>query len=986
MFILKLILGLVIILFIFYNGVSIMSNDTGYSEKIMSLVIYLLFFVIIGNIVFSFVTYYHTKHKQGKIGTVGIRGQKGQTGEDGTCDAKCGLKVCQLYLMEEANKVLNEEIKDKKIIYTIPEVLKNTDKIEIKNKIKNLFDIPLTDISETTDSYYLNHVVEKGKDISINIQRVKIRPTIKRLKIRNQDFINKISKICNSPEYKDILEKPHKNKPTELKLINYLKGIVGKWIRLILSYKQTGLGFILTKDSTFEVFNKELLNELKKYDVWNWNELYNNVPILVEKYNKEQSKPDKLEPVLGMVKSNNYNKIYTSQESDSIWYSNDNYCPFNQLVDKNKKNTNPNNLTDCIYYKTNEQGHNYLKGKQPAWKEIEYLKTEPLTLYHPKKTEDGLYHTDEHGRQYFPVGSVWTGKIDNNVRENKNNFTPKSKNKCSNHSNVGPEKETILVTGDVVDPLDYELLWDNTGCSECQQKEPEASIWKPISPANYICMGNVVKTGTDKPTLTENLIKCLPEKCVAKIPIGKEIWDTKNLIKKNFGETTFDIIDTFYITLHKEVKKINYNELSKFKLDINDIYQIIDDMITNETDEQNIKKLRSIKKDVFIIDWPIKTRNDINKNKNLSLMVDIDGKLDTIISQIYKKYASKYNKLKDKGSAEIEGKKFSIEANNITIYVGPSSSNTKTVHLPLTNLEIDNVISKPTSVTYNYNIVDRTLIVKRTNPVSSRPGWTDNLTLTASIQNSFRDHKNPIITKSKPLKLYSAGAQDALEETVNRSNLTIEDDEGHNLFMGSKDNNIPKFAYKIKKECLFPKIAKPIKVNTIPGVLDDFDSERDKRQKAEPYFTYPMNIIIESNLGAKNSPLGEPKKYYLTYINKKGVGDNEYPIYIIRAIDESTMDYSKFKVINKNKQIVNMPIDTNNVNGKWTIRHITRSTLETKEDTDHSTLTDKTIVLESISNNGFYFNHHYDELGNSLEELKNNTTSLSGQWIYHKLQ
>jgi hypothetical protein len=57
-----------------------MSNDTGYSEKIMSLVIYLLFFVIIGNIVFSFVTYYHTKHKQGNIGTVG------QTGEEGDLD------------------------------------------------------------------------------------------------------------------------------------------------------------------------------------------------------------------------------------------------------------------------------------------------------------------------------------------------------------------------------------------------------------------------------------------------------------------------------------------------------------------------------------------------------------------------------------------------------------------------------------------------------------------------------------------------------------------------------------------------------------------------------------------------------------------------------------------------------------------------------------------------------------------------------------
>jgi hypothetical protein len=415
---------------------------------------------------------------------------------------------------------------------------------------------------------------------------------------------------------------------------------------------------------------------------------------------------------------------------------------------------------------------------------------------------------------------------------------------------------------------------------------------------------------------------------------------------------------------------------------------MIDDMISSESDNKNIKRLNGIKNDLFIINWPIKNRSDINNNVNK--LIETKFKLDTMISDIYKKYSAKYNKLKEKGAADIEGKKFSLETDPIKIYVGSSNSNTKSVHLPLTNLKINDFLNKSVTSKYSYNIIDRTLLVKRTD---TNTGWSNKLTLYASINNSYRDHNPPLITKSKPLKLYSAGAENALEETVNRSNLIIENDEGHNLFMGTNDKTIPKFAYKIKKECLFPKIAKPIIVNNIPGVLDDFNNERDKRLKSEDYFTFPMNIIIESKLGDKNSPLGEPKKYYLTYINKKKIGDSDtyYPIYIIRAIDESTMEYSKFKVINKENKIVNMPIDTNNINGKWAIR---TETVE-KESVDHPSLTPDngnppfTIIMESLADiqgGGLYFSQEYDKFGNSLEEVKDNTTSLSGQWTYHRLQ
>ncbi len=63
------------------------------------------------------------------------------------------------------------------------------------------------------------------------------------------------------------------------------------------------------------------------------------------------------------------------------------------------------------------------------------------------------------------------------------------------------KKETILVTGDVVDPVDYVKIWnsrgDGDGCVDCQ--EIEATTWRPIPPEGYVALGDVVVQGKRKP-------------------------------------------------------------------------------------------------------------------------------------------------------------------------------------------------------------------------------------------------------------------------------------------------------------------------------------------------------------------------------------------------------------------------------------------------------------------------------------------------------
>ena len=57
------------------------------------------------------------------------------------------------------------------------------------------------------------------------------------------------------------------------------------------------------------------------------------------------------------------------------------YCVFDQMGEFNE---NSDGKKECVFYDTNSQGHDYLEGRQTAWKSIEFVKPKSLGLYHPK--------------------------------------------------------------------------------------------------------------------------------------------------------------------------------------------------------------------------------------------------------------------------------------------------------------------------------------------------------------------------------------------------------------------------------------------------------------------------------------------------------------------------------------------------------------------------------------------------------------------------
>ena len=103
----------------------------------------------------------------------------------------------------------------------------------------------------------------------------------------------------------------------------------------------------------------------------------------------------------------------------------------------------------------------------------------------------------------------------------------------------GPEKKTILVTGDIRAPIDYELIYKNEKNKKGTWKY---SLWKPIAPQDIFALGHIANKGYNKPPVGQEApIRYVPEKYIfkwlyfKKTPDGKKeincVWDNKDIPK-----------------------------------------------------------------------------------------------------------------------------------------------------------------------------------------------------------------------------------------------------------------------------------------------------------------------------------------------------------------------------------------------------------------------------------------------------------------------
>tara|TARA_Y100000591_G_C21850026_1_gene711089 strand:- start:1428 stop:3842 length:2415 start_codon:yes stop_codon:yes gene_type:complete len=495
---------LVFILTQFFEILSFESDDN--YQKYLNLLIFMVFLTTVIAILVNVFAIKKTYYTIGNKGDVGIRGEQGKKGSKGHCDTRCGQKICYLNVVDYANEIFKKEVKK------------------------------------------LMEPDADGGTVNVNAEITGINLDEK-AKITNRDFLKKLQKICVSDEYYDILTKKHDKKPSEFKLIEYIKEIIKEWIILIIgnsddnntqrNFNKRGYIFLTTPALEMDnldsieldikidgkTVNSTVLKEMKKYDLFRWGEsaITKKKKIYLKSDSLSHPKPN--ESRLYSIKSNNYEPIYNARAKQDIWDTEN--CPYNQM---GTNMDNPNNLDKCIYIEPN----GYTKAYHKTWKNTEFFKPQELSLYNTQ-----MYET-ENNQKFYPLGTVWRGKNSYEKPEGTVNL-PSSNTKCGDghgegkslqHSNKGPEKETILVSGDVVDPVSYEKIWDSKQkCPECQINHTQ--VFRPKAPEGYTCIGDVAIPWTENEDLQQEVleklnIKCLPNDCLEEMNIGPKVWNNKD--------------------------------------------------------------------------------------------------------------------------------------------------------------------------------------------------------------------------------------------------------------------------------------------------------------------------------------------------------------------------------------------------------------------------------------------------------------------------
>ena len=124
---------------------------------------------------------------------------------------------------------------------------------------------------------------------------------------------------------------------------------------------------------------------------------------------------------------------------------------------------------------------------------------------------------------YYPLGDIVIGPTIENDSIQKDRYIG---NMSVSSKELGPNKETMLVSGDVIGPFKYDLIWDTSQIGS----NKNFWIWRPIGPrttnGNYIALGDVITTTPyPPPTGTGAPIRCVHESALSLINHnGKIIW------------------------------------------------------------------------------------------------------------------------------------------------------------------------------------------------------------------------------------------------------------------------------------------------------------------------------------------------------------------------------------------------------------------------------------------------------------------------------
>ena len=257
-----------------------------------------------------------------------------------------------------------------------------------------------------------------------------------------------------------------------INLINYLKDVWKIWIKLL--YDSGGKLYFETigAEDQFDWLSKNPFDELKKYDVFYW----------------------------GMGKQ------YRPQISERCYNSTDGNKPIND-----------NDESIIQVAKTTFYDKITTSDKSGASNNASFWRAKKFTFK---------------SAVFYPVGDIVIGPY--RFGDNTNNIKYIGSFKLK-YSLSGPNRESILVSGDVEPPINYELLWTNYGWNTTSSSSSTPNyfwVWRPIAPVNYIALGDVITVDENPPLTGDDApIRCVPFSITHKLPTNREV------LWSSFGST-----------------------------------------------------------------------------------------------------------------------------------------------------------------------------------------------------------------------------------------------------------------------------------------------------------------------------------------------------------------------------------------------------------------------------------------------------------------
>ena len=275
----------------------------------------------------------------------------------------------------------------------------------------------------------------------------------------------KIQKMAGSRQYQVIVANLSNENKSIDNIINYLKSIWKEWFDLIYNATNPQGKWYIDEygDENYDWVGNNPFDEIKKYDIYYWGITRDFRPLKAELCRSSST-----------YENSKFPKHNYKQE------------PRLKIIETNDYKFIANDRKSGAYY-------------DASW-------------WRPK-------HTTFNNETYYPVGDIVIRQW--NIAKGGN--TEVGDIKWGQQNGNGPDMKTILVAGDVKDPIRKDILTWHGGSYN-------STAYKLVCPEEYIDIGNVaVSHNLDVNSPTNDKIKCIPKDCVE--PIGNDgdgLWEHKS--------------------------------------------------------------------------------------------------------------------------------------------------------------------------------------------------------------------------------------------------------------------------------------------------------------------------------------------------------------------------------------------------------------------------------------------------------------------------